>query len=117
MEVSVKKIPKAVFIKEFKEEAVKMVTEDGLSIPELSRRLSIPKSTLVLWIKKANAGKLSSNTHKIQKQVAQEEMELARLRREPVMCGVLSVSKIGYYTWLKRPLSKRVIENNRLQWK
>ena len=40
------KIPKAVFTEEFKEEAVKMVTEGGLSIAEVSRRLSIPKSTL-----------------------------------------------------------------------
>ncbi len=40
-------IPKAVFTKEFKEEAVKMVIEGGLSITEAARRLSIPKSTLV----------------------------------------------------------------------
>ena len=40
------KPPLAVFTKEFKEEAVKMVMEEGLSIGELSRRLSIPKSTL-----------------------------------------------------------------------
>ena len=40
------KIPKAVFTKEFKEEVVKMVMEEGLSIGEVGRRLSIPKSTL-----------------------------------------------------------------------
>lgn len=76
------KIPKAVFTDEFKEEAVKMVTEGGLSVPEVSRRLSIPKSTLAHWVKRANAGKLLNNTHKRQKPVTPEEMELARLRRE-----------------------------------
>lgn len=32
----------------------------------------------------------------------------------PLMCRVLSVSKSGYYTWLKRPPSKRETENRRL---
>ena len=40
------KIPRGVFTEEFKEEAVKMVIDAGLSIPEVSRRLSLPKSTL-----------------------------------------------------------------------
>ena len=47
MEVlNMEKPPLALFTKEFKEEAVKMVMEEGLSIGGLSRRLSIPKSTL-----------------------------------------------------------------------
>ena len=33
----------------------------------------------------------------------------------PLMCRVLSVSKSGYYAWLTRPPSKRVIENRRLE--
>ena len=49
------KIPKAVFTKEFKEEAVKMVIEGGLSITEAAHRLSIPKSTLDYWVKKSKA--------------------------------------------------------------
>ena len=40
------KIPKAVFTKEFKEEAVEMVMEEGLSVGELGRRLYMHKSTL-----------------------------------------------------------------------
>jgi len=31
------------------------------------------------------------------------------------MCRVLSVSKSGYYIWLKRPPSERQIENRRLE--
>ena len=45
------RVPKGVFTKEFKETAVKMVTEGGLSMPEVGRRLSIPKSTLAHWVK------------------------------------------------------------------
>jgi len=41
-----KRIPQGIFTNEFKEEVVRMVTEDGLSRSEVGRRLSIPKSTL-----------------------------------------------------------------------
>jgi transposase len=75
------KVPKAVFTKEFKEEAVKMVLEDKLSIPEVGRRLSIPKSTLAHWVKIAKEGKLSDNGKK-QRPVTGEQMEVARLKRE-----------------------------------
>jgi len=67
---------------EFKEEAVKMVTEGGLSIIEGARRLSIPKSTLDYWVKKTKEGKLSDSPHKQHTLVTQEQMELARLKRE-----------------------------------
>ena len=63
------KPPLALFTKEFKEEAVKMLMEEGLSIGELSRRLSIPKSTLDYWVKKAREGKLLDNSYKKHKGV------------------------------------------------
>ncbi|MCX5803046.1 MAG: IS3 family transposase [Proteobacteria bacterium] len=74
------RVPKSVFTKEFKEEAVKMVTEGGLGIPEVGRRLSIPKSTLAYWVKVAKEGTL--DTSRKQRPVTGEEMELARLKRE-----------------------------------
>jgi transposase len=77
------KVPKSVFTKEFKEEAVKMVMEGGLKIPEVSRMLSIPKSTLSHWLKKSKEGKLSDSGRK-QQVVTVEEMELARLKRENI---------------------------------
>ena len=43
------KVPKGVYTKEFNEEAVKLVTELGLSIPEVARRLSMGKSTIKYW--------------------------------------------------------------------
>lgn len=79
--VRVEKLPKSVFTKEFKEEAVKMVEEGGLNIPEVSRRLSIPKSTLTHWVKRSREEKLSDSSRK-QRAVTVGEMELARLKRE-----------------------------------
>ena len=77
------KLPKSVFTKEFKEEAVKMVMEGGLNIPEVSRRLSIPKSTLAHWVKISKEDKYLDIGTK-QKVVTFEQMELARLKRENV---------------------------------
>ena len=72
------KIPRGVFTKEFKEEAVKMVIDAGLSIPEVGRRLSLPKSTLARWVAQARKGGLV-----VKRGPATEgEMEVARLRRE-----------------------------------
>ncbi len=67
---------------EFKEKAVKMITEGGVSIAEGARRLSIPKSTLDYWVKRAKEGKLSDSPHTQHTPVTQEQMELARLKRE-----------------------------------
>ncbi len=71
------RVPKGVYTKEFKEEAVKLVTEAGLSIAEAARRLSISKNTIENWVRKAKKGSLSG-----QGRVTTEEMELNRLRRE-----------------------------------
>ena len=38
--------PHGKYTKELREEAVKLVTEEKLSIPEVARRLNLPKSTL-----------------------------------------------------------------------
>jgi transposase len=74
------RVPKAVYTKEFKEEAVKLVTEAGLSIPEVGRRLSLSKSTIEYWVRQGRKGTLSDNSRK--KAVSAEEMEVARLRKE-----------------------------------
>ena len=73
------RVPKGVYTREFKEEVVKLVTEAGLSIPEVARRLSVGKSTIEYWVRKAKAGTLSDQGRKT---VTAEEMELNRLRRE-----------------------------------
>jgi transposase len=74
------RVPKAVYTKEFKEEAVKLVTEAGLSIPEVGRRLSLSKSTIEYWVRQAKEGTLSGHSRK--RVVTAEDMEVARLRKE-----------------------------------
>jgi transposase len=73
------KIPRGVFTKEFKEEAVKMVIEGGLSQPEVCRRLSLGNSTLSRWVRQARAGTLAASTRT---PVSEDQMELSRLKRE-----------------------------------
>ena len=75
------KIPRAVYTKEVREEAVKLVTEGGLSVPEVGRRLSIAPSTISYWVRAHKAGTLS-RVGRQQKPLSDLEMELLRLKRE-----------------------------------
>jgi transposase len=75
------RIPRAVYTKELREEAVKLVTEGGLSIPEVGRRLSIATSTIRYWVKASREGKLPE-VGRHQRPVTEVEMELARVKRE-----------------------------------
>ena len=75
------RIPKGKYTKEFRGEAVKLVTEGELSIPEAGRRLSLPQSTLANWVKAFKFGKLVG-IGKNQKPMSDMEKEVASLRRE-----------------------------------
>jgi transposase-like protein len=75
------RIPYGKYTKEFRLEAVKVVTDGGLSIPEASRRLSFAASTLSNWVKAYKAGKLEE-VGKNHRQLSDKEMELTRLKRE-----------------------------------
>ena len=75
------RVPRAIYTKELREEAVKLVTEGGMSIPEAGRRLSVSPSTLRYWVKADKAGKLRE-VGKQQKPLTEIEMELARVKRE-----------------------------------
>ncbi len=75
------RLPKGKYTKEFREEAVKLVTEEGLTLPEAGRRLSLPPSTIGNWVKAYKAGKLGS-IGKSQRPLTEIEMEVSRLKRE-----------------------------------
>jgi transposase len=75
-----KGIPQGRYTKEFREEAVKMVTEERLSLPEAARRLSLPPSTLVTWVKAYKAGRLGE-VGKTRRPLTEIEMELARTKK------------------------------------
>jgi transposase len=78
-----KGIPQGRYTKEFREEAVKMVMDGGISLPEAARRLSLPPSTLGNWLKARKAGKLGE-IGKTQRPLTEIEMELVRVKRELV---------------------------------
>lgn len=79
--VIMEKIPNAVYTKELREEAVNLVKDSGLSLPEVGRRLSIPPSTIRYWVAKNKKGTLSE-VGRQQKPRSEMEMELLRLKRE-----------------------------------
>ena len=78
------KIPQGRYTKEFREEAARLVLEDGLSTGEAAQRLSLPKSTLETWVRAAKAGKLG-NVGKNHRPLTEVEIELARTKKELAM--------------------------------
>jgi transposase len=76
-----KGIPQGRYTKEFRQEAVKLVTDGGLSWGEAARRLSLPTSTLANWVKAAKVGRLGE-VGKNYRPLTEIEMELARTRKE-----------------------------------
>jgi len=76
-----KRIPQGRYTKEFREEAVKLVTVERLSLPEAARRLSLPPSTLGNWIKAYKAGRLEE-VGKVYRSLTEIEMDLARVKKE-----------------------------------
>ena len=76
-----KGVPQGRYTKEFREEAVKLVTEEKISLPEAARRLSLAPSTLGYWVKAFKAVKLGE-IGKTQKPLTEIEMELARTKKE-----------------------------------
>ena len=74
-------IPQGRYTREFREEAARLVLEDGQSAGEVSARLSLPKSTLESWVRTAKAGKLGE-VGKNRKPLTEVEVELAKIKRE-----------------------------------
>lgn len=75
------RIPRGVYTPEFRAEAVKLVETEGLSIDRAAKRLSVPKSSLSNWVRKAQAGELAE-VGKGQRLPSELELELARTRKE-----------------------------------
>jgi transposase len=69
------------YSKEFRSEAVKMVVEGGASAYEVSRQLSLPKSTLENWVRAHKGGKLGDIGGQ-QRPLTEVEQELDRVKRE-----------------------------------
>ena len=76
-----KRIPQGRYTREFRQEAVKLVMDEGLSWGEAARRVSLPTSTLANWVRAAKAGKLG-DVGKNYRPLTEVEMELSRTRKE-----------------------------------
>ena len=76
-----KGIPQGRYTREFREEAVKLVTEEKMSLPEAGHRLSLAPSTLGYWVKAYKSGKLVE-IGKTYRPLTEIEMELARTKKE-----------------------------------
>jgi transposase len=76
-----KGIPQGRYTKEFREEAVKLVTEEKLSRAEAAHKLSIPVSTIENWVRANKAGKLAE-VGRTYRPLTEMEMELARVKKE-----------------------------------
>ena len=76
-----KRGPQGRYTKEFREEAVKLVTEEKLSLPEAARRVSLPPSTIGNWVKAYKAGRLGE-VGKTYRPLTEVEMELSRVKKE-----------------------------------
>ena len=74
------RIPKAVYTKEFRDEAVKLAMTDGVNVSEAARRLSISMKTLANWVRAAEAGK-RENVGQYQKPLTEVEAELGETIR------------------------------------
>lgn len=79
--MEMERIPKAVYTPEFREQAVRLYEESGLSVAEVAKRLSMPKGSLKNWTEAAKKGKLK-DIGRNQKPVGEVELELARAKRE-----------------------------------
>lgn len=76
-----KKIQQVRCSKEFREEAVNLVFDQRLKVPEAGRRLDVSKSTISNWVRAIKEGKLK-DIGKNRRQLSDTELELARLKRE-----------------------------------
>jgi len=73
-----KRRPRRQFDDEFKAQAVRLVLDDGKTIPTVARDLDLTESALRLWVERARADR----THGRTGLTTAEREELARLRKE-----------------------------------
>ena len=79
-----KGIPQGRYTREFRKEAVKLVTQEELLLPEAAGWLSLPPSTLVDWLRANKEGRLGE-VGKALRPLTLIEMELAKTKKELVV--------------------------------
>ena len=56
-----KRIPRRIFTEEFKREAIKLVTEQGLTMAEAGKKLDIATKSLRTWVAQLERGELKAS--------------------------------------------------------
>jgi len=74
-------LPRQQYTKEFREQAVQLVLEQKLTIPEAARRLTMSGKTLERWVCRARQGQLAT-LGESRRPVTDLEAELSRLKRD-----------------------------------
>lgn len=74
--------PKRQFTHEYRAEAVKLVTEQGMKVSAAAQKLGLSMQTYAAWVARARKGKLAAvDAHRIQP-VSDLQAEVSRLKRE-----------------------------------
>ncbi len=75
------RLPRQQYTKEFREQAVQLVLEQELTIPEAARRLTMSDKPLANWVFRARRGQLAK-LGESRRPVTDLEAEVSRLKRE-----------------------------------
>jgi transposase len=75
------RLPRQKYTKEFREQAVRVVREQKLTLPEAARRLAMSEKTLANWVFRARHGQLAELDDS-RRPVTELEAEVSRLKRE-----------------------------------
>lgn len=74
------------YTQQFKDEAVRLVQQEGLSVPEAARRMEISDKTLPNWVRLARRSKplgaIAASTQRQAGAASDLEMEVSKLRAE-----------------------------------
>lgn len=70
------------YTQEFRQEAIKLITEQGYSQAEASKRLGVPHANLSRWIKDLTGNKAIEGVTKKAGMLSVEQKELEQLRKE-----------------------------------
>lgn len=67
---------KPVYSQEFKDEAIRQVTERGYSVKEVAERLGVTSHSLYIWVRKARPAKAEAD------ELAASKLEIQKLKAE-----------------------------------
>jgi transposase len=84
-------VPRQQYTKQFREQAVQLVQDQALAIPEAARRLAMSDKTLANWVFRARHGQLA-RLGQSRRPVTELEAEVSRLKRELAEASMERVS-------------------------